>query len=285
MFATVFFGILDPDSGQLHYVNGGHEPPVIMNSQGEVISSLMPTGPAVGLLPNLPFEVEHIQLAPGDILVGFTDGATDARNKAKQNFTEERLIKTISNPWTSVFSMIYELDVELQNHIGGQDQYDDITLISLRRKLTDDLDYHAICRPAEMRMLGELRDFVEEAAVHSGLGEEAVFAFKLSAEEVLTNIIQYGYPDQSPGLIAIAFECDRDHATLKIWDDGLYYPLDSVRTPDLELGWEERKLGGLGVYLIKELMDEVSYEKDSNHQNLLVLEKSWNNKTLEGRKK
>jgi PAS domain S-box-containing protein len=273
MFATLFFGILDPESGVLHYINGGHEPPVILNNKGEIISSLMPTGPAVGLFPDLPFSVEHIQLDHGDILVGFTDGATDARNETGQLFTEERLIKTIQSSWTSIFSMIFELKVELNNHIGGQHQYDDITLISFRRKMAESTDYHAICRPAELGMLDELREFIEAAASHSGLDAQETFAFKLSADEILTNIIQHGYQSQEPGLIALSFECEKEKATMKIWDDGQHFPLDQAESPDIDLGWEERKLGGLGIYFVKELMDDVSYSKEDNHTNLLVLEK------------
>ena len=173
--------------------------------------------------------------------------------------------------------MIFELEVELQNHIGGQDQYDDITLISFRRKSTEGIDYHAICRPAKIGMLGELRDFVEAAAAHSGLQDQEVFGFKLSAEEILTNIIQYGYQDREPGLIALSFERDQTKATMKIWDDGLHFPLDQVESPDVEAGWEERKLGGLGIYFVKELMDNVSYQREGDRTNLLVLEKELGN--------
>ncbi|MEJ2510364.1 MAG: PAS domain S-box protein [Anaerolineales bacterium] len=273
MFATMFFGILDPENGSLHYINGGHEPPIILNKNGEKIMSLMPTGPAVGLFPHLLFEVKEINLDPGDILVGFTDGVTDALNKHNQFFTEERLLKSISAPWTSIFSMIFELEVELRKHIGGQDQFDDITLISFRRKLKVENDYHAICRPAKLEMLEELRDFVESAAGHSGLTDHDAFAFKLTAEEILTNIIQYGYQSQEPGLIALSFECDNQKVTMKIWDDGKYFPIDQAGPPDLGSDWEQRKLGGLGIYLVKELMDKVSYSREANETNLLVLEK------------
>lgn len=273
MFATLFFGILDPEQGCLHYINGGHEPPLILNKDGQKIMSLMPTGPAVGLFPNLTFEVKEILLDQGDILVGFTDGVTDALNKNNQFFTEKKLLDSISAPWTSIFSMIFELEAELRKHIGGQDQFDDITLISFRRKIKLENDYHAICRPAHIEMLAELRDFVESAAAHSGLNNQDTFAFKLTAEEILTNIMQYGYPNQAPGLIALAFECDDQKITMKIWDDGLYFPIDQAGTPDLDSDWEQRKLGGLGIYFVKELMDTVSYTREPNDTNLIVLEK------------
>lgn len=276
MFATIFFGILDPESGVLHYSNGGHEPPIIMNKEGRIIKRLMPTGPAVGMFPDLDFNVGELQLERGDILVGFTDGVTDARNKDGQSFTEDRLIKIIKARWTSTFSMIFELETELKHHIGGQDQYDDITLISFRRKLTSGVDSHSICRVAEFDRLSELRDFVESAAVHSCLKSDDVFAFKLAAEEIITNIIQYGYQDRKAGSITIVFECDAEKATMEIVDDGQYFPPDQAASPDVSSGLEERTQGGLGIYLVKELMDEVSYRREVNNTNHLILEKKLN---------
>ncbi|MDX1377482.1 MAG: PAS domain S-box protein, partial [Anaerolineales bacterium] len=72
MFATIFFGILDPESGILHYVNGGHEPPIVVNKHGQVSQQLMPTGPAVGLFPQMEFQAERIMLNEGDFVVGYT---------------------------------------------------------------------------------------------------------------------------------------------------------------------------------------------------------------------
>jgi len=273
MFATLFYGILDPNRGDLYYINGGHEPPIVMNKDGDVIRRLMPTGPAVGMFPDMKFEVAQIQLDEGDILLGFTDGATDAKNSNGDLFTEERLLGTILSRWTSIFSMVFELYTELRNHIGGQDQYDDITLISFRRKLSKDADYHAICRVAKLDYLGELRDFVEEAAVYSGLDSESVFTFKLVTEEMCANIIQYGFVGQETGFITMAFEKEEGKATLSIWDDGKYFSPDQVDTPDIEANWESRQIGGLGIYLVKELMDNVTYNRDENNNNVLVLEK------------
>jgi len=275
MFATLFFGILDPDQGNLYYINGGHEPPILMNKDGKVIQRLMPTGPAVGLFPDMDFEVEQIQLEQGDILVGYTDGATDAKNSNGDLFSEERLLEIIQVPWTSIFSMVFELYTTLRNHMGEQDQFDDITLISFRRKQNMDADYHAICREAQLDYFEELRDFVEAAATNGGLDAEMVFAFKLAAEEICTNIIQYGFEGQEPGYIAIAFEKGKENAILSIWDDGIYFSPDQVEIPDINADWEARQIGGLGIYLVNELMDNVSYNIDENNNNVLILEKKF----------
>jgi PAS domain S-box-containing protein len=273
MFATMFFGILDPHHGKLFYINAGHEPPILLDKDGQVIQRLMPTGPAVGLFPDMEFNVKDLQMDEGDILIGFTDGATDAKDSQGALFTEEHLLKSIQAPWTSIFSMVFELYTELRNHISGQDQYDDVTLISFRRKLNQDRDFHAICRAATMDKLIELRDFVEAASIRSGLVPDDVFAFKLAAEESLSNIIHYGYPGVEPGYLALAFVCEKEKATLTIWDDGEHFSPDQFDKPDIEVGLEERQIGGLGIHFVKELMDEITYHKDENDNNVFVLEK------------
>ncbi|MGB7877047.1 MAG: histidine kinase N-terminal 7TM domain-containing protein [Anaerolineales bacterium] len=273
MFATLFFGILDPDSGVLYYVNGGHEPPVIMDKDGAITRRLMPTGPAVGLFPDLEFQVEQIQMEVGDLLVGFTDGATDAKNSAGELFSEERLLTSIASPWTSIFSMFFELTTALQKHIGKQKQFDDITLISFRRKLTPDIDHHAICRVARLDVLGELRNFAEQAATHSGLNHDDIFAYKLATEEICTNIIQYGYEGVKPGLISLFFDVEGNVARLTIRDDGKYFSPEQAESPNIEAGLDEREIGGLGIYLVKELMDNVTYNKTDENINQFILEK------------
>ena len=98
----------------------------------------------MGLFADLPFAVEHIRLNPGDTLLAFTDGSADARNSAGMQFSEERLLESIQQPWSSAFSLLYDLNAGLTRHIGGQNQYDDITQIALRRRLASGPDRHAI---------------------------------------------------------------------------------------------------------------------------------------------
>jgi serine phosphatase RsbU (regulator of sigma subunit)/anti-sigma regulatory factor (Ser/Thr protein kinase) len=273
MFATMFFGILDPDSDTLYYINGGHEPPIMMDKEGKVTQRIRPTGPAVGLFSDMSFTVEEIQFNKGDILVSFTDGVPDAIDDARELFSEKRLLKSIQAPWTSAFSMLYELNADLQKHIGEQAQFDDVTLLSLRRKHTLKIDHHAICRIADTKALSELREFAERAAIECNLSHDIVFAFKLATEEICTNIIQYGYEGENSGLISLAFECGDRSAILTIKDDGRYFSPDQAEAPDLGENWEERKIGGLGIHFVKELMDHVSYSRDEKNTNTLILEK------------
>jgi sigma-B regulation protein RsbU (phosphoserine phosphatase) len=132
MFATLFFGILEPTTGILTYVNGGHEPLAILNATG-IRARLKPTGPAVGMLPNMKFRVQQICLHPGDILIGYTDGVTEAKSPESKFFTEHRLIELLANPPDSANALLERIEAHVTKHIDTADQFDDITMLAVRR--------------------------------------------------------------------------------------------------------------------------------------------------------
>ncbi|MEA5597350.1 PP2C family protein-serine/threonine phosphatase [Rivularia sp. UHCC 0363] len=133
MFATIFFGVLDPATGKLIYINGGHESPFICNANG-IKQRLHRTGPAVGVFSNAKFEIELTQLEPGDILLGYTDGVPDARSPNHERYGEPRLCQLVeSASMDSAAGLLDRIDDAVHRHIAGIDPFDDITLIALRR--------------------------------------------------------------------------------------------------------------------------------------------------------
>ena len=101
MFATLFFGILDPDTGRLSYINGGHEPLYIVNSGGGVKAQLATTGPSVGIEPQFSFKIQQTQMESGDILLGYTDGVTEANAADGSFFSVEQLRSILDAPSSS----------------------------------------------------------------------------------------------------------------------------------------------------------------------------------------
>ena len=133
MFATMFFGVLDPVSGVLSYITGGHCPPWLFNETG-VKQRLTPTGPAVGMVPDVDFAIQQVTFAPGDMLLAFTDGVPEARDAAGAFFTEARLRTLIDNPTpASAEELVARIHTELTAHIGTAVQFDDITMLAVRR--------------------------------------------------------------------------------------------------------------------------------------------------------
>ncbi len=132
MFATLFCGVLEPATGRLVYVNGGHEPPIIVRAGGAV-DQLGPTGPAVGMMPDMRFEAHENRLAPGDVLVMFTDGVTEALDRQSKLFSRDRLLTLVTPACESAPVLLKRVIDGVQAHTAGAVQSDDITLLIVRR--------------------------------------------------------------------------------------------------------------------------------------------------------
>jgi len=133
MFATLFFGILDPASGALTYINGGHEPLLIIDQSGGVKKYLKPTGPAVGIDQNASFEMVEIQLEPGELLLGYTDGIIESLSADGKFFGSKKLLAILDNPVSSAAEILKQISTAVALHTGNSEQFDDLTLLGIRR--------------------------------------------------------------------------------------------------------------------------------------------------------
>jgi sigma-B regulation protein RsbU (phosphoserine phosphatase) len=131
MFATMFFGVLEPETGVLTYINGGHESLFIVNSSG-IKQTLKSTGPAVGMMPGMKFKIGQIQLESGDILIGYTDGVTEGKNPDGKLFTDKRLQTLLEKPPPSASHLLERIKSNLFNFIDDAPQFDDITMLAVR---------------------------------------------------------------------------------------------------------------------------------------------------------
>ncbi|MGW4401146.1 PP2C family protein-serine/threonine phosphatase [Amycolatopsis nivea] len=131
-FATLIFGVLDPASGGLLYINGGHNPAVLLRADGSH-TLLTPTGPAVGMMLHSSYGLGCARLERGDTLLLYTDGVVEARASGGSLFGMDRLMTAISEPVTSAEAVLSEIDKALRAHVGAAEQSDDITMLALHR--------------------------------------------------------------------------------------------------------------------------------------------------------
>jgi sigma-B regulation protein RsbU (phosphoserine phosphatase) len=134
MFATLFFGMIDPRTGEVLYINGGHPGPMIISPTCDIKARLEPSGPAVGMFPDTEFVIQSAKLEPGDFLFVFSDGATDARNPAGKLIGEKGLIEMLTPAAPSVNALLDRIESQLANWIGSAVQFDDITLLAIQRE-------------------------------------------------------------------------------------------------------------------------------------------------------
>jgi len=132
-----------------------------------------------------------------------------------------------------------------------------------------DLPAHII-RQASQKNLAEFIQFIAEAVETAGFGEERLNEIKIAVEEALVNIFTYAYPEKT-GKAIVA--CRKEHNrqfVIEIIDEGEPFDFDSIETPDVKADIDDRQIGGLGILLIKELMDSVDYRREPG-RNILQL--------------
>jgi sigma-B regulation protein RsbU (phosphoserine phosphatase) len=133
-YSTLFLGSLNPDTGDLRYVNAGHNPPLLVPGDGRPLEHLDPTGPMVGLLPGAAFREGRATMHPGDTLVIFTDGVVEAENTLGEDMGEAPLVEAVlAHPGASADEVFEALLTRTFQHMAGGGFKDDVTMVVIRR--------------------------------------------------------------------------------------------------------------------------------------------------------
>ena len=135
LFITLFYGILDPKTGDFSYCSAGHHPAYLVRSKDGSIEELGRSGIPLGVLEETTWSQQRINIGHGDILVLYTDGVTDALNDKEQFFGQERLQEALRRHYRKPVNEMHELLLtEVRDWIGHAQQYDDITLMVIGRE-------------------------------------------------------------------------------------------------------------------------------------------------------
>lgn len=282
MFITVFLAVADLTTGAVTYVNAGHNPPVMVPPDAALPASPIPveTGIALGAIEEFPFEEQTLTLEPGASLFLFTDGVTEAINAAEEEFGEHRLEAALTKCAGRRPSLAVDY---IRRAIGeftyGTEQSDDITCLAFhfRGPLSGggaDSRAETVTLPAEKESLKRFADWMETTSVSLEIDAGVTHALTLALDELITNAISHGFPGRAPGHITVTVERAGDRVTATLRDDGIAHdPFAQAPDPDLDLGIEEREIGGLGVFLVRELMDRADYRREGDF-NIITLTKS-----------
>lgn len=134
------------------------------------------------------------------------------------------------------------------------------------------IEKHSLTLPNNVEFIPQLAAFIEEVTESYGIDPSVTMSINLALEEAVVNVMNYAYPEGTIGEIDISVTFSDGSITFTIKDTGTPFDPTKVSTPDTSLSAEERPIGGLGIYLVRELMDEVSYCYENNH-NILTLKK------------
>ena len=269
MFVTVFFGILELDSGKLTCINAGHNPPLLRRAGGNYEFLRIEPDFILGTLPEADYRQTELTLAAGDRLFLYTDGVTEAINAGEEEFGSKRLLANLEQFSSDVPEKLAEhIHEQLKKFSGNCPQYDDITMLIL------DYSGGSLVLGAKVEELPKLQNYIEQACARCGIGMNIENHLQIAAEEVFLNIANYAYEDKE-GTVSVLLSYDREarSAQLVFTDSGKPYDPQLAAAPDLSEDAEERQPGGLGVFLIKELIDSMTYQRKAD-KNILVLTKT-----------
>lgn len=270
LFVTVFYAIYDPRDGSLDYACAGHNPPLQRHTDRRVTALPCPQDIALGVLPGMDYTDARTVLAPGEVLLLFTDGVTEAFSAAGEAYGEARLSAWLAArpAAASAAELVAGIVDEIGAFVDGAEPSDDLTCLVLSRKTERRPMVHSI--PSRLEEIGRLADLVDAALADR---PELAFSGNLCLEELITNTIVHGLGGAPDHFIEVRLSCDDTWLTLSVRDDAPPFdPFVEAPAPDLDADLDARPIGGLGVHLIRSLMDEVSTTHDGNG-NRVVLRK------------
>lgn len=278
MFVTIFLAILDLRSGTVVFTNAGHNPPYVRRPDGSVECLTQRHGPVVGAVDGIVYSEDSFTLANQEQLVLFTDGVTEAMDPTGALYGEGRLEELLrgegldSTP-AAVSAVMRDVEV----FQGSAEQADDITLLSVLFVGGGGLGEKSVLNLTMKNRLEEMETVnaeVEAFASDHGVPDATRRSVSIALDELLNNTISYGYPSDSEREIDLRVEIGGTRLTVVMRDDGIpFNPLNSPE-PSTALSMEEREPGGLGLHLVRKMMDDVAYQRLPN-QNVVTLVKRF----------
>ena len=279
MFVTLFVGVLDLPTGRLRYCNAGHDAPMLIGSNIGMLpcDSNLP----VGVMGGWKFTMQETQIDPGTTIFLYTDGLTEAENIDHAQFTEERILKvadtSLSTNDHNPHRLVENMTNAVRDFVNGAEQSDDLTMLAIQyTKQQLDVRYQrSITLTNDIQQVPQLAEFIDDVCEAMGFDELTTMQMNLAIEEAVVNVMNYAYPEGTTGSVNIEVQANDARLKFVISDSGKHFDPTSVAEADTTLSAEDRSIGGLGIYLVRQLMDSVNYERIGGF-NVLTLRKKLN---------
>ena len=272
IFITAFVGKLDTRRGLLTFCNAGHNPPVL-NGQ------LLKTDPdiPIGYDANYVYRQHGALFTQGSFMVLYTDGITEARNPSRQFMGTQRLVSVVNEHCMENIRSLTEAIVSATCEFAGPaEQCDDMTLMCIRNDVATQSP--ALIINNDVEELSRIKPLIRDYCECLGCSLQDTRKIRLAVEEVVANVISYAYPKGELGTIQIDIltqpatdEPLTGQLTIIITDSGQPFNPLARQAVDVEQAVHDRHIGGLGIHLYRQMMDQVTYARTDDGRNVLTL--------------
>ena len=269
MFVTVWLGILELSTGKLVFANAGHEDFVLKNGDGFKLNKTK-HGIPIGAMEDYEYKNNEVILNKGDKLFLYTDGLPEATNSELEMFNLDRMVDTLNElKDLNTKELLNEVKNKVDTFVGEATQFDDLTMMALIYKGDSAMKKKF---NASMDELNNVLKFIGDG-IKDIKDSKLLKKFNLVVEEIFVNIVSYAYSDNDTNnTVTISIKDNVDKTIITFIDSGKHFNPLIKDDPDLSLSVDERPIGGLGIYLVKKMMDNVEYEYKDN-KNILTIEK------------
>ena len=282
MFVTLFLGVLDLKTGMLTYCNAGHNSPLIIRQQTDKKHVTMLETAAnipIGVLAGYRYAPQQVSIRPKDTIFLYTDGLTEAENAAKQLFGEDGMT-CVAQSWTNEEQLtakqqIEQMKADVAEFVGSAPQSDDLTMLSIQYlpqadvSVGDETEEKTLLMRNDIKQIPTLAEWIDSLDIP----QELNMTINLALEEIVSNVMLYAYPKGKTESVEVKAKKDSRRIIFTIVDSGVPFDPTQAKEPDITLPTEDRPIGGLGIHLVKQIMDEIKYQR-INDKNILTLTKN-----------
>ena len=279
MFVTAFYGVLNLSTGEMKYANGGHNPPYVIR-QGNVARLPKSGNLPLGAWQGSRYNGSTIAFEPGDGIFLYTDGVPETMDREHHFFEETRLKKVLEqSDWRSAQKLLGDVIQAVDNFRDENPYSDDITAMALLYSGPEEFKGAVVDTRVKIEISADAPQISNIHKIIEKLGEQYQWSSRLvnqlqvATDEIVTNIIAYGVEGAEPHMICVQFSLgDPNCVQIEITDDGKPFDPMNVPAADTKSSVDERKVGGLGIHIVKTLMDSLEYSRFEG-KNILILTK------------
>lgn len=254
MFVTAWMGIIDLKTGIIKFANAGHNPPLVKHKNGNFEYLKTKSNFVLAGLEGVIYRELEYKLEKGDKIYLYTDGITEAHNKDNELYGEKRLLDCLNSIQDeSVEDICIKIKNDVDSFVGETEQFDDITMLCVSLNDIESDKYFKI-KPS-IETINQVTEYFESELNKFEVPSKIIMKLLVAVDEIYSNIIRYSNANET----VIKISKNENELNFEFIDDGIPYNPLEAKEPDVTASADEREIGGLGIFMVKKILDKIDY--------------------------
>src|SRR5574344_124855 len=253
MFVTCWIGSIEISTGKLTYVNCGHNPPIVHRNGQPLFYLRNLSGFVLAGSKKTQYKEFYAQVNENDKIFLYTDGITEAMDKNNNQYGEQRLIDYLTNcnHEASADQIIQDVNLDVKKFANGAEQSDDMTILAMRFNGF----YQTISVPVTIESYDKIVEFAQEKMKSKNVDQATISKMLIVIDELFSNVVKYSGSQSLDFSIFV----ENKVLSMKFKYGGTLFDVTKAKEPDVNAPLAERKIGGLGIFIVKKMSDNMAF--------------------------